>query len=191
MRGPWSRVNAITCFCRTWWSTSPFLVRVQSGAMHIWCGGKRWNSAATIMIIRYSLSLYSNLYSPRPACWPRHSMLWLGMPNSVLTDLVVFLFFLYLIWLNMTATLSLCFSLLFTLCRMHTSLHSSLCSAWPCPTPSLPFCHRHAVALCLISLPFHGRAWCTLLPHATRIRNILEQSSVDPIQIGTNICSSI
>ena len=32
----------------------------------------------------------------------------------------------------MTATLSLCFSFLFTLCLMHSSLYSSLCSAWLC-----------------------------------------------------------
>ena len=30
-----------------------------------------------------------------------------------------------------------------------------------------------------------------LLPHATRVRSILEQSSVDPIQICTNICSGM
>ena len=56
---------------------------------------------------------------------------------------------------------------------------------------SLPFCHRHAVALWFTSFPFHGYAWCMPLPHATRYRNILEHSLVDLIQTCTYICSSI
>ena len=35
---------------------------------------------------------------------------------------------------------------------MHSSLYSSLCSAWLCS--SLPFCHRHAVAPCFTSIPW-------------------------------------
>ena len=82
----------------------------------------------------------------------------LSTPNIVSTNLVVFLSSLILSDQPMTATLSLCFPFLFTLCRMHSSPHSSPCSAWLCPTSFLPFCHRRADASCCTSFPFHGRA---------------------------------
>ena len=111
-------------------------------------------------------------------------LLRLGMPNSVLTNLVVFLFFLYLIQLTYDSHAVSMPPSSFTPYLMHSSLHSFLYSAWLCP--SLPFCHCRVVASCFTSFSFHGRARCTLLPHATRVRNILEQSSVDPIQTCTN-----
>ena len=119
-------------------------------------------------------------------------VLWLSTPNIISTDLVAFLSFLYLIWLTYDshAVPMLPFSFHIMPHALLTLFISVQCMAMYF-FPSLPFCHRHAVASCLTSLPFHGRAWCTLLPHATRVENILEQSSVDPIQICTNICSSI
>ena len=57
--------------------------------------------------------------------------------------------------------------------------------------PSLPFRHRHAVAPCPPSFPFHGYAWCMPLPHATTHWNLLEHSSVDLIQTCTYKPSSI
>ena len=86
-------------------------------------------------------------------------MLRLGTPNSVLTDLVVFLFFLYLIRLtyNSHAVPMFLFS-------FHIMLHALLIAFIPVQCmamlflSSLPFCHHRAVASCLTSFPFHGRA---------------------------------
>ena len=97
-------------------------------------------------------------------------MLRLNTPNIISTDLVVFLLFPYLIRLTYDSHAAPMLLFSFTSCRMHSSFLSSLCSAWLCLTSFLPFCHRHAVASCFTSFPFHGRAWCTLLPHATRVR---------------------
>ena len=85
-------------------------------------------------------------------------LLRLDTPNNISTDLVVFLSFLILSDQLMTATLPLCFSFPFTLCRMHSSPLSSPCSAWLCLTLFLPFCHCRAVASCITSFPFHGHA---------------------------------
>ena len=110
----------------------------------------------------------------------------LGTPNSVLTDLVVFLLFLYLIRLTYDSH-----AVPMLLSFFHIMPHAPLIPfiSVQCMAMSsfllLPFCHCRAVASCIASFPFHGRAWCTLLPHATRVRNILEQSSVDPIQTCT------
>ena len=58
-------------------------------------------------------------------------LLWLSMPNIVLMDLVVFLsYLLRLTYNSYTASYA---SLFFSLpCLMHSSFHSSPCSAWLC-----------------------------------------------------------
>ena len=129
-----------------------------------------------------------NTFQQASQVWQRmgyHCLLRLGTPNSNLMDLVVFPFFPFILSAPM-------FLLSFHIMphALLTSLIPMQCMAMPYFSPP-PFCHRHVVASCFPSLPFHGHAWCTLLPHATRYRNILEHSLVDPVQIGTNICSSI
>ena len=85
-------------------------------------------------------------------------MLQLGTPNSVLTDLVVFLFFLYLIRLTYnTHTVSYASLFISHPCLMHSSLHSSPCSAWLCPSLLL-FHSATAVRLPHALLPFHFMA---------------------------------
>ena len=100
----------------------------------------------------------------------------LSTPNITLTDLVVSSFFSY-------ASLFISPS-----CLMHSSPYSSPCSAWLWPSFLL---FHSATAMWLPSFPFHGYAWCMLLPHATRYQNILEHSSVNLVQTCTYICSSI
>ena len=85
-------------------------------------------------------------------------VLWLGMPNSILTDLVVFLSFSYLIQLTYNshavsyASLSISHP-----CLMHFSFYSSPCSAWLCLT-SLRFHSVTAMWLPHVSLRFHFMA---------------------------------
>ena len=115
----------------------------------------------------------------------------LSTPNIVSTDFDVSLSFLYLIRLTYdshTASM-LPFSFHIMPHALLTFLISVQCMAML--YFFLPFCHHRAVASCFTSLPFHGCAWCTLPPHATRIQNILEQSLVDPIQTCTYNSSSI
>ena len=116
----------------------------------------------------------------------------LNTPNISITDLVVsfFLFLSYQInlWQPRCPYASLFFSH-YAACTPH-SFHLRAVHGYVFLS-SLPFCHRRAVASCITSFPFHGRAWCTLLPHATRVWNILEQSLVDPIQTCTYSNSSI
>ena len=89
---------------------------------------------------------------------PPH-LLRLGTPNSVLTDFVVFLFFLYLILLTYDSH-----AIPMLLLSFHIMPHALLTSfiSVQCMAmfffPSLPFCHRRAVASCFTSFPFHGRA---------------------------------
>ena len=119
-------------------------------------------------------------------------LLQLNMPNSVLTDLVVsffsFLSYQINLWQPRCPYASLSFHIMPH--ALLTLFISAQCMAMFFSS-FLPFCHRRAVASCSTSFPFHGRAWCTLPPHATRYRNILEQSLVDLVQICTNLCSSI
>ena len=142
-----------------------------------------------------SLVLCLLMYHQQPlldAAWHMEDVLRLSTPNIISTDLVIF-FLSHLIRLTYKQPhCFLCFSFRFTPMphALLTSLISVQCMAMSYSS-SFPFCHRHAVASCSTSLPFHGHAWCTLLPHATRYRNTLEQSSVDPVQICTNTCSSI
>ena len=75
----------------------------------------------------------------------------------------------------MTATLSLCFSFLFTSCHMHSSPSSSPCSAWLCLTSFLPFCHCCAVASCTTSFPFHGRMPASCPQRSARLQGLTNQ----------------
>ena len=89
-----------------------------------------------------------------------NSMLQLGMPNSVLTDLVIsFLFPPYLIRLTYDshAVPMLLFSFHIMPHALLIPFISVQCMAMLFLS-SLPFCHCHAVASCFTSLPFHGHA---------------------------------
>ena len=89
----------------------------------------------------------------------RLRLLWLSTPNIFTTDLVVFLFFLYLIQLtyNSHAVPMLRFSFHIMPHALLTLFISMQSMAMFFPS-SLPFCHCHAVASCFTSFPFHGRA---------------------------------
>ena len=86
-------------------------------------------------------------------------VLWLSTPNIVSTDLVISSFFLYLIRLTYDshAVSMFLFSFHIMLHALLTSFISVQCMAMP-PLPSLPFCHRRAVASCITLFPCHGRA---------------------------------
>ena len=98
-----------------------------------------------------------------PSICKTHPLLWLSMPNSVLTDLVVFPFFPLSypinIWQPHCPYASLSFHIMPH--ALHTSFTSVQCMAMFFFS-SLPLCPRHAVASCFSSLPFHGHAWCML-----------------------------
>ena len=79
-------------------------------------------------------------------------MLQLSMPNIILMDLVVS-FLSYLIRVTY-----ICFSFSFSHpCLMHSSSHSSLCSAWLCSS-FLLFHSATTMQLLHAFLPFHGNA---------------------------------
>ena len=85
------------------------------------------------------------------------ALLWLGMPNSVLTDLVIFLFFVYLIRLtyNSHAVPMLLFSFHIMPHALLTSFISMQCMAM---LLLLPFHSATAMWLPHVLLPFHFMA---------------------------------
>ena len=119
-----------------------------------------------------------------------HLMLWLSMPNILLTDLVTFLFFLTLLESHITATLSP--MLLFSFhhhasCTPHF-IHPHAVHSYTFFS-SFSFCHHHAVASCLSSIP-----WLCLMqaPNACcHILSLCWGSSVDLTQTCTYSSSSI
>ena len=73
---------------------------------------------------------------------------------------------------------------------MHSSLHSSLCSAWLCSS-FLLFHFTTAIRLLHVFLPFHGYAWCMPLTHAATYLGYVGTHWLDLIHICTYIPGSI
>ena len=106
-------------------------------------------------------------------------------------DLVIFLSFSYLLRLTYNSH-AVSYASLFVShpCLMHSSPHSSPCSAWLCSS-FLLFHSATAVWLPHVSLPFHGYAWCMPLMHAATYLGYVGTHWLDLIYTCTYIPGSI
>ena len=187
--GSWNRISATL---KKLWQTSITQTPQHPGPfpshqrIPYYCFKRGWSLLQVFTPNKYLLIAWKSIFR-------EGVVLRLYTPNISTMDLVVFPFFplSYLInlWQPRCPYVSLFIS---PPCLMHSSPHLSPCSAWLC-SPFFSSILPPPCGCLMILLLFHFMAMLNARFHLMLLdnRNILEQSLVDPVQIGTYICSSI